>query len=325
MKREMREGAGILNSTHIRRSIHAISLFLLVANPVAALSVMLRDAEINDRVVRLGDIATFQGASAKQVVELGNAVIGYAPQPGTSRIIPLDTIRVHVLARGFAPSEIGFVGREPVVSRQFQVLPDAEISRAVLEALGANATSGVRFEITRISGTRPLPLGPVTIAVRPPSEIKKNFFVTVDLSVGEESIQTYVTLSAVRIERVVVASRPIERGALIMEKDIQIESRDLLTEPRGVLLAGDRVVGRRAKLPILAGKSIVGNAIEPDLWVKRGEKVSLVVRSRGLELKAIGEAFGAGSEGQTVRVKNLDSSQYVTGKVTAPGEVSVLE
>jgi hypothetical protein len=57
--------------------------------------------------------------------------------------------------------------------------------------------------------------------------------------------------------------------------------------------------------------------------VRVGERVTMVVRSGGLSVTAVGEAQQPGAVGQTVRVLNVDSRKVVTGRVSGPGTVDV--
>lgn len=57
--------------------------------------------------------------------------------------------------------------------------------------------------------------------------------------------------------------------------------------------------------------------------VRSGERVTMVVRSGGLSVTAVGEAQQPGAVGQTVRVLNVDSRKVVTGRVSGPGTVDV--
>jgi flagella basal body P-ring formation protein FlgA len=57
--------------------------------------------------------------------------------------------------------------------------------------------------------------------------------------------------------------------------------------------------------------------------VARGQRVTMVALGRGIRVSAVGEALAAGRQGETIRIKNLDSNKVVTGRVSGPQTVQM--
>ena len=57
--------------------------------------------------------------------------------------------------------------------------------------------------------------------------------------------------------------------------------------------------------------------------VKRGEPVTIAVRSGALSITAQGKALASGAQGDAVRVVNLATNRTLDGVVDAPGIVRI--
>lgn len=83
------------------------------------------------------------------------------------------------------------------------------------------------------------------------------------------------------------------------------------------------IVGKIARRTLLPGRPVPMAAVsEPEL-VKRGVPVELVFQEGGLIIRAQAMSLEPGSEGDMIRVRNLDSGLIVTGTVHYDGTVRV--
>ena len=83
------------------------------------------------------------------------------------------------------------------------------------------------------------------------------------------------------------------------------------------------LVGKVARRTLLPGRPVPMAAVsEPEL-VKRGKPVEIVFQEGGLIIRAQAMSLEAGSEGDMIRVRNLDSGLIVTGTVHFDGTVRV--
>lgn len=84
------------------------------------------------------------------------------------------------------------------------------------------------------------------------------------------------------------------------------------------------VLGRTPKRPLQAGQPIRQADIGAFSLVQRNESVTMIVRTKTMTLTVQGKALDDGGEGQTIRVQNPKSNRTVEGRVTGPGEVTVV-
>lgn len=301
-----------------------LGVLVLLAAPSAALTLQLQDAEIADRVVRLGDIASITGLPADQADSLARAVVAFAPMPGTSRPVPIQTIRMRVLSEGFLPGEIRMVGASaPVVRRRGQRIEPAVLERAVLDELSRMVDESTALQVTRIPATGILPVGDARITVQAPARMERNFYVPVTVAVGDEQTTVQVSVTATQLVAVLTATRRIERGEVLGAGDVVVRSVNRFDAPRGALVALPDVLGSAAVRPILPGMVLAEGMIEKPSAVQRGERVRLVSALGSLEVSVAAEALESGAHGQRIRVRNTETRRIITARVRGAGEVII--
>lgn len=115
--------------------------------------------------------------------------------------------------------------------------------------------------------------------------------------------------------------RPINRKELVTPDLITWKSKNLAH-------LGNRVWdGKggpwRVKIPIGTGQPILRSSIEPAPVIARGDKVTLLFRSKHLKLTVPVESLEDGGVGQTVTVRNLQSKRKVVATVVNAQTVQV--
>ncbi len=126
-------------------------------------------------------------------------------------------------------------------------------------------------------------------------------------------VRVYVT--------VLVAARPLPRGAVLSAADLRALRQDVSTLAQGYETERARVLGRQLRRPLAAGVPIPPRALAPARVIRRGQRVSIVARSGGLEVTAAGRAEADAALGERLRVRSLASGRVVEGTVTAPHRV----
>ena len=92
-----------------------------------------------------------------------------------------------------------------------------------------------------------------------------------------------------------------------------------------LLMVAERaaLVGKVARRTLLPGRPVPANAVAvPDL-VPRGAPVAILFREGGLTILAQAMSLEAGSEGDVIKVRNVDSGLMVNATVQADGTVRV--
>jgi flagella basal body P-ring formation protein FlgA len=120
-----------------------------------------------------------------------------------------------------------------------------------------------------------------------------------------------------------VPAQRIERGQTIAAEDVQSQWVSRGSLPKGTAELPDDLIGREARRTLAPGRAIrLTDLVVPQL-VRRGEPVTILLASGGLELSMLGEALDSGSEGEAVRVVNPSSSQVRKGIVAGPKLVRI--
>lgn len=126
-------------------------------------------------------------------------------------------------------------------------------------------------------------------------------------------------LSQSALAESLVATRTIRANTVINAEDLTLVSAEL----PGAL--GDPVlaIGQEARKSIYAGKPVRIEDIGPPTLVQRNQMVQLVYLTGALSISTEGRALDRGSEGEVLRVLNLESKNMVSGRVGPDGAVYV--
>lgn len=136
-----------------------------------------------------------------------------------------------------------------------------------------------------------------------------------------------ISNQSIRVElealaEIAVAAGSLRRGQVLGSGDIELRYQDIsrLKEP---VFATDEIVGKRMKRSVRLGEPLQKQQVEFPPLIKRGERVVIEARSRGLLLSAAGEAKQDGRAGEAIRVMNSSSNREILCQVVAPGLVKV--
>jgi flagellar basal body P-ring formation protein FlgA len=133
----------------------------------------------------------------------------------------------------------------------------------------------------------------------------------------------YVPVHVSASAEVMIVNRPVARGATLTAADLRSERRDLAALSYGYVLHAEQAAGQRVTRSLSEGAVLTPNSLAPPQWVKRGEHVTLLAQTSGMEIRMAGEALMDGTEGAVVRVRNDNSARIVEGTVIAEGVIQV--
>ncbi len=117
--------------------------------------------------------------------------------------------------------------------------------------------------------------------------------------------------------------RPLARGTILSDEDLYPALMDVSRIPKGAVKSLEQVRGMMLKRSLRADSVITEAVIKKSPLVKKGQKVVILFRSRGLKITATGIARQSGSKGEYVTVMNLSSKRYIKGVITDKGVVNV--
>ncbi len=116
-----------------------------------------------------------------------------------------------------------------------------------------------------------------------------------------------------------VAARALERGTIIQIEDITWQDVRIDT---GISDA-TKIVGFELKRSRNAGESFRASDLSAPTMIRRGQSVTLLVSSGGLQLATSGKSLQDGAQGATVRVQNNNTRRIIEGLVLDSTTVQV--
>lgn len=289
---------------------------------VAAEAATLRpEAVIHGEQVTLGDL--FDGLPPDRA---GTPI---ARAPALGRQVTLDARWLGRLARAHgihwdAASPLSRI----VVSRPSHRLDRAFITATVREAL-AGRMLGDRFDLQFDNRTLEAHL-PVTM--QPTAAIDELSFdpasgrfaaTLIAPADGPAIVRMPVAGRAMRIVSVPVLLQRLRSNEVIARSDVG--HIDMTSDRVGpdVALHADELIGMSPRRAIAANAPVRLNDLKPPTVVRRGETVTMLLRSGALAISARGRALEDGPRGALIRVVNIDSNRTIEAEIVGPGTVTV--
>ena len=151
-------------------------------------------------------------------------------------------------------------------------------------------------------------IGPTTIGVR---------------CLSNTPWQIYFPVQIKAFGPAVVSKRALMRGSIIVAKDLAVSTRELSDALNGYYTAIEDVAGMELRFN-LAGGSIIGpRSLKPQFLVKRGDIITILAETNGLQIRVKGTALMDGFKGQSIRIKNTRSKRELQGEVVASRTVKI--
>lgn len=296
-----------------------------------SITVSLRaESAVRGPEIRLGDIAEIHGRDGGQVERLRAIEVARAPLPGLTRTLDLAYLKARLRLANVDLATLALDAPAGIsVTTASQQISGADLVAAVREhLLAAGPEDAGRLSI-HPTGAAPAPLTvpagrlELTVRTRPSAELLGTVSATVEAWVDGTLARSLSVPVRVAVQsEVVVAARPITRGARLAADDVRVERRELGAGQDPVRVV-DAVIGLQATRGIAVGEPIQPALLEQPPLVRRGDIVLLTTEGRGLRAVTQGEAKEDGKEGQVIRVRNLHSNREVYGQVDAERSVRV--
>lgn len=181
-----------------------------------------------------------------------------------------------------------------------------------------------RLAVTDLDPRLRLPLCGLPLVLSAPPARPRSASVTVNVRCpGPRPWSIYVPARASALGPVVILARPVPVGAPLGAADLRVEEREVQGLGGGHFTDPGQLVGKTLRRAVTPGEPLVPTAVTNPPLVRRGERVVLVARLGGLDVRMPGEAMGDAAEGETVSVRNLGSQRVVAGRVVAQGTIEV--
>lgn len=120
-----------------------------------------------------------------------------------------------------------------------------------------------------------------------------------------------------------IARYPIPRGTPIQAENLEFVQRRYSQLNHGYYNSAKLLNNMEAKRNIRAGQVLTPNLVKAQKLVLRGQHITIVAQNGGLNLRVKGKALMDGQQGQTIKVKNLNSKKLIYARVISAGIVKV--
>ena len=255
-----------------------------------------------------------------------DAVIGYAPVPGSRRTFHASELKR--LAMKF-DVRLASSDRQACFEWQLRSISREDVTSAMREslALADPAIDGAHIEILEI-GTRVAPLGKIVFPLTGliPAADRKGPALWRGYIVYAEKRRfdfwARVKLSAPTTRVVAVAS--IATGHTIESSDVRLETVEDFPISHDTVRHLDEVVGRVARRGIPSGRTVLRADLARPLEIEAGEIVEVDVASGKTHLTMQGRAENSGHTGDVISIRNQRSGKLFRARVEAKGRVLVM-
>ncbi|MFC5569002.1 flagellar basal body P-ring formation chaperone FlgA [Lysobacter yangpyeongensis] len=192
--------------------------------------------------------------------------------------------------------------------------PTEDIRIAAATAVGAPADAQITLDpaLRLVQCTQPLQAvasGPRTALVRCPDA---------------PGWRVYVPVRAHREADVVVLAAPAAPGMPITAQQLVVQRREVSTLGDAAFADPAALVGRTPRRALAAGIVPTESDFTSATTLRRGDPVTLVARTGGVEVRMQGRALGPAQAGGVVTVENVSSRRILRGRIAGEGEVEIL-
>jgi len=295
---------------------------------------MKSSARLISGTIRLSDVARINTADAAKAKQLADLSLGATPLAGNARSVSRRTILIHLARQGINPDIIKWSGTHfcTVSTRSVAVKGKdiAQKAREYLLSLPGFQHKGISIHVDRVPHDKMFPArgGPLQLSVsaaavkRPWGNIRAYVSITRE---GQTLATVPLYFRVICKTKILVAARTIRRGQRISGEDLQKQQVILgpgsaalpyVIDPRNVL-------NKQAVRSIAAGTPLTTDMVVDPLIIRRGDDVSISLRSKGLEIITKGVALGNGRLGENIMVKVLLSGKETPCMVAGRGQVEI--
>ena len=314
----------------LRFLLTIFSFFALFASSQALEITFNQSGQVDDALIRLGDVAKCDEQSPLAEALITQPV-GPAPAPGETLVLRAQNIKQSLLASNHAlPSDITWSGSPTIqVSRQGVAVGSDKILTIIGEFLSSNAKNLPKAEIKFIPNSQPLPFavpkGFLTydVITSNPGILNSSSFAIIFKVDGKVVKNMSVRGKIEALAQIVVAAEPLKKGLVLRPQDLALVTMDIgeIANPE---IDSHNLLGLQLTKTVAKGAPVCESMVEALPIIKRGQKVKMIIESGALHLTATGFAHSDGKLDQLIKVQNIESNKTLQGRVSGPGVVEVM-
>lgn len=122
---------------------------------------------------------------------------------------------------------------------------------------------------------------------------------------------------------VLVTRRPMRRGEVPTAADVETARRRVPGLASAFVADVTWLGEKRLRRSVGAGEALAAGMFESPPLVRRGQRVTAVSRTGGIEVRAAAEAMANAAAGDRLRLRNPDSGRVLEGTVQPDGTVAI--
>jgi flagella basal body P-ring formation protein FlgA len=272
--------------------------------------------------IRLGDVATVQGAPKVWVDQIRQLKLKPAPPPGEVLILSGEEIATRIRRNNLSVyvSQLQIPGRIAVV-REGRILETQEVLTLLenhFKKIFDQGNRGVRVREIQGYDQTIIPPGEVSCDVKVFGQIRNGGSIPLAmiLRVEQKEVKELRFRAQIEIEAEVVMARSyLPKHKIIEEKDVELVRKDVTHLPQDVATRLDEVLGKRTTLSLNGQEIMRRSMVEPPPLVKKGDRVMLLIENDHFRITSLGEVKEEGRRGERVRLMNISSKKEVSGQV----------
>ncbi len=305
----------------MKRAIPIIAFLVSVIFSHAALGQVQLRAKVTvlGDVITLGDLFTGTG-------ELAGKEIGPAPGPGQQSIYKADHLRALAHAYGLDWRPASRASRS-VIDRGGEIVSESEIiGLLVAEFRQRGALGRIKVRLNRLRQN---------ILSSPEAAVLRIDDLTYDSDGGAFRGYIHGTLPGGKtqrqtlrgrvdfVARIPVPSRSIRRGQEITRSDIKWTELNLRLLGSGTIEHPDQIIGQAANRNLRQNQPLKPSDLRAPIVIAKGSIVTVSLRTGALTLTGTGRALEDGSQGEIIRIMNMQSKRTLEANVVGPNQVKV--
>ena len=296
-----------------------------------------------ESVVRLGDIAEVRSTDRQEATRLSRIELFPAPPNRRPRTVNLreiqDLLQLHAVnlakCQFHGASLVRIHSEAASQTPPTRVMTSAAdrqrgeelVRRAVLRFIERQTGRDDQWAVTpQLSASQVRTVAQATFAevsadAKPAGPGEHDFQLTVKVAGDDQTIPVRVEIAPATM--VVTAVRPLRRGALLREVDVQLSPAPSNVPLANYALRVEDVVGSETVRSFVSGQPIATQAIRAPRLVRRGDVVTVFARAAGVRVRTSARAMADGSHGQLIEVQTLTGRDRYSARVVDVQEVEV--
>ena len=146
------------------------------------------------------------------------------------------------------------------------------------------------------------------------------------LNVSCQQGASWKLLLPVRIELfddVLILAKALHKGQIIDDNQVRYQKHNISRLNNGYYSKDDELSGLEAARNLNRGTVLTPASLRPREMVKSGQRVTLILEYKGLQIKSTGQALQSARWGEVIKVRNNQSNRIVEGLVSGVAQVRV--